>query len=702
MFKTPYRRLVLVFSFLLALNIQSQAEQFVEDVTVHVDSTMALAWPEVMNVAFEPQEGKVVNLGIRPEASWLKVTLDPSDKERYLQVESPMVDTLYFYQSVQGQLIYGDTTGVAYPFDSRQVDAPSFLFRVDPTAEPTDIYLRIQSGKQVITVLSVNDKFGHLEKQKNIDVLFGAYAGLMLVMFLYNLFVWFSVRDRSYLYYVVYILVIALTQLVLNGYGNQILWPDNTWLGMRSTHYSGVLSGLATIVFARQYLHVKQNAKWLNYLMHFYSISYVVAFIAATIGMYQFSFNLINFCAMFSLILIFGAIYIWRKGYKPALYFLFAWTFFLLGVAVFVMKDYGAVPFNNFTRFALTLGSAMEVVLLSFALADRINQLKREKEKEQEEKLEALQENERIITQQNELLEAKVNERTVELANSNAELNDTLKELKSAQSQLVDAEKMASLGQMTAGIAHELNNPINFVSSNIQPLQRDLNDVFQILDAYATSSPEDPEHATKIAEAKKLSEELEVDFLKQEIEQLLKGISDGASRTAEIVKGLRIFSRLDEDALKKANINECIESTLVILKSNINETSAVVRNLSPDLPEINCYPGKLNQVFMNIIANALQANAASGKPFEERKVEITTEDADHEVLIRIKDNGIGMPEDVKAKIFDPFFTTKDVGQGTGLGLSIVLGIVNAHNGHIQVDSTPGEGTEFIIHLSKAL
>ena len=288
------------------------------------------------------------------------------------------------------------------------------------------------------------------------------------------------------------------------------------------------------------------------------------------------------------------------------------------------------------------------------------------------------------------------------MANSNAELNDTLKELKSAQSQLVDAEKMASLGQMTAGIAHELNNPINFVSSNIQPLQRDLNDVFQILDAYSASSPEDPEHATKIAEAKKLSDELEVDFLKQEIEQLLKGISDGASRTAEIVKGLRIFSRLDEDALKKASINECIESTLVILKSNIKESSPVVRNLSPDLPEINCYPGKLNQVFMNIIANALQANAASGRPFEERKVEIITENADHEVLIRIKDNGIGMPEDVKAKIFDPFFTTKDVGQGTGLGLSIVLGIVNAHNGHIQVDSTPDEGTEFIIHLSKAL
>jgi signal transduction histidine kinase len=666
------------------------------------DSLSELSIDQVIDMTFVENFGDVLNLGIKESATWLKIELPSNEGGLFLQIESPMIDSLFFYQVIDKDILYGDTTGVAFPFSTRQIDSPQFLFEIKASEENSFAYLRIQSGKQVIVVPTINDKYELLKAQNTTDIFFSFYAGLMMVMFLYNLFVYVSVRDQSYLYYIGYILFVALTQLVLNGYGNQFVWPNNTWLAMRATHFSGVVSGVATIIFAGQFLHVQQNSRWLFKLMIGYTVLYVVALITSTLGYFQFSFNLINFCAMFSLILIFGSIQIYRRGFKPALYFVIAWLFFLIGVIIFVMKDYGVFPYNSLTRFALPVGSALEVVLLSLALADRINQLKREKELEQEEKLFALSENERIIKQQNATLETRVNERTRELALANDELSHTLSNLKSAQSQLVDAEKMASLGQMTAGIAHELNNPINFVSGNITPLKRDIDDLFQVIDNLEGIMPEDAEIHEKVRNIQQLSKDLELPFIRTEISQLLKGIEDGANRTSAIVRGLRVFSRLDEDILKKADVNECLISTIIILKSNMRGEASIIEDFDANMKEINCFPGKLNQVFMNIINNAVQATAGLGRTREERKIWVSTRYETNQVTVRIKDNGIGIPDSVRQRIFDPFFTTKEVGEGTGLGLSIVLGIVNDHNGKIEVETQEGVGTEFIITLPSSL
>lgn len=693
-----------ILALFFAFSVSANATYIPQKLTSYQlnDSLSKLSIKDVMNMDFIENFGDVINLGIKENATWLKIEIPASEGDLFLQIESPMIDSLFFYQVVGQNILYGDTTGVAFPFSTRQVNSPQFLFEIKASEEKSLAFIRIQSGKQVIVVPSVNDKYELLKGQNYTDAFFSFYAGLMLVMFLYNLFVYVSVRDQSYLFYIGYILFVGLTQLVLNGYGNQYVWPNNTWLALRSTHFGGVASGLATIVFAGQFLHVRENSKWLYKLMIGYSVLYLLALITSILGYFQFSFNLINFCAMFSLILIFGSIQIYRRGFKPALYFVVAWLFFLIGIVIFVMKDYGVFAYNSLTRFALPVGSALEVVLLSLALADRINQLKREKEVEQEEKLFALSENERIIKQQNATLESKVNERTRELALANEELSHTLSNLKSAQAQLVDAEKMASLGQMTAGIAHELNNPINFVSGNITPLKRDIEDLFQVIDNLDEIMPEDAEIHEKVKNIKQLSKDLELPFIRTEIDQLLKGIEDGASRTSAIVRGLRVFSRLDEDALKKADINECLISTLIILKSNMRGEAMIIEDLDPNMKEVSCFPGKLNQVFMNIINNAVQATAGLGRTREERKIWISTKYDPNHVTVRIKDNGVGIPDSVKQRIFDPFFTTKEVGEGTGLGLSIVLGIVNDHQGKIVVDSQEGVGTEFIITLPSSL
>lgn len=276
------------------------------------------------------------------------------------------------------------------------------------------------------------------------------------------------------------------------------------------------------------------------------------------------------------------------------------------------------------------------------------------------------------------------------LASTNDALHATVADLQAAQEQLVQAEKMASLGQLTAGIAHEINNPINFVTANIQPLKDDLADILKIIGSYEKVVREKGME-TEFLEVEQFKKDAQIDFTMREVSDLLKGIEDGAMRTSEIVKGLRNFSRLDQNVFLKANLNESLESTLTLLHSSFKNRIHIVKDFGK-IEEVECFPGKINQVFMNILSNAIQAIPSEGT------VSIRTRQEGNLVKVSIKDTGAGMSEVVRKKIFDPFFTTKDVGKGTGLGLSISFGIIQKHHGEIEVFSKSGEGTEFVISL----
>jgi signal transduction histidine kinase len=377
------------------------------------------------------------------------------------------------------------------------------------------------------------------------------------------------------------------------------------------------------------------------------------------------------------------------QGYRPAKYFLIAWTIFFAGIIMFTLRNLGVLPYSGFTNYTMESGIAIEVTLLSIALADRINVLRKEKEQSQAEALRIAHENQRIIREQNTLLEIRVTERT-------SELNMALEDLKQAQSQLIESEKMASLGQLTAGIAHEINNPINFVTSNVSPLRRDIDMIFHAINFMEEVALSDATPDNKKAQLDEYKEEQELDYLQTEIKHLLNGVYNGASRTAEIVKGLRIFSRLDEDDLKKADLNEGIESSMIILNNQLGGIK-VIREYG-DLPLVECYPGKLNQVFLNILSNAIYAVHKHFGEQEGGVIRIITSTEQDYVQIRFKDNGIGIDEQTQTKIFDPFFTTKGVGEGTGLGMSITYNTIKKHNGSIKVNSSAGNGAEFIITL----
>jgi signal transduction histidine kinase len=292
----------------------------------------------------------------------------------------------------------------------------------------------------------------------------------------------------------------------------------------------------------------------------------------------------------------------------------------------------------------------------------------------------------RLLTLRNE----EINHQKEEIASQRDNLEQTYNHLKNTQGQLVQSEKMASLGQLTAGVAHEINNPINFVSAGIDSLKDNFTDITEVAEAYFALNAEE-DNKLKLQKLHKLRKDSEVEELIEESRQLFKSIKNGANRTTEIVKSLKNFTRLDENTIKQADLQEGLDSTLVILSSQMKDRIEVVRHYG-NIEPIACYPGQLNQVFMNILSNAIQAIKGEGT------IWIQTYKNNECAIVKIKDSGIGMNEEVKKHIFEPFFTTKDVGEGTGLGLSISYSIIEKHHGKIEVESTPGLGTEFIIKL----
>lgn len=653
---------------------------------------------------WSPRSEVVPNLGLTNDVQWLRLKVDPrTENGQLIEIQNAGIDEITCYIICDGDIISTYNRGIFHetPVDSKIGTYPSFPIPLVECGELQALF-RLQSSKPLLIPMRITGPRQVLRGAHERDVLFAAYFGVILVMLLYNLFLFLSVGDRSYLEYSIYILMIGGTQLVLNGYAPVFGAEHFPWINLRLTHFFGVFSGLTTIVFAQNFLRLSYYVPWLNKLLNAYFVLYIIAFVFALFGLLVWSYSIINFCAGAIFFLIPGAVITMRKGYEPARYFLIAFSVFIAAVIVFVLKDTGLIPYNQWTFFALPLGSAFEVILLSLALASRINQLKKDGAKAREEQLELAQLNERIVRDQNTVLEERVTKRTSELERINSTMQGTLNELQSTQQQLVQSEKLASIGQLTAGIAHELNNPINFVSSSAQSLRRDFEDLNAIVEAVKSLPADDSNLPEKIRNIHGLLGQLDIEFTQQEIEELLNGIEDGANRTSEIVRGLRIFSRMDGDNFIQADINELMNSTLIVLRSNLKNQSQVRSDLAENLPAFSCQPGRLNQVFMNIITNAAQATVATSYTLEEREVLVSTVRVESIgqswIEVRIKDNGEGMDDGVKAQIFDPFFTTKAVGEGTGLGLSIVMGILRDHNAEVDVQSEVGVGTEFIIRF----
>ncbi len=285
------------------------------------------------------------------------------------------------------------------------------------------------------------------------------------------------------------------------------------------------------------------------------------------------------------------------------------------------------------------------------------------------------------------------------LLKSNRTLEEMHRQLKEKQAILIQSEKMAGLGQIAAGIAHEINNPVGFVNSNLGTLAEYVGTFKKLLTRYETLNStlqsgkdhRDKEVQEILARIEEIIQSDDLSFILEDIDSLLEESSQGTQRVKEIVQNLKSFARVDEAESKEADINEGIEATLKVVWNELKYKTQVHKKLNP-LPLIRCYPGQLNQVFMNLLVNAAQAIPQKGE------ITVETEATDTEIIIRISDTGEGIPKEVLSKLFDPFFTTKAAGKGTGLGLSISYGIIKKHKGRIDVESEVGKGTTFTIRL----
>ncbi|MGD2182793.1 sensor histidine kinase [Lusitaniella coriacea] len=318
------------------------------------------------------------------------------------------------------------------------------------------------------------------------------------------------------------------------------------------------------------------------------------------------------------------------------------------------------------------------------------------------------------LAEANQALELKVEERTASLAATNqklerevrdraiaeTKLQQTLNKLTQTQSQLIQSEKMSALGELVGGIAHEINNPINFIHGNLIHARNYSQELLYLIDLY---QEEYPNPSTTIQSE---IDNLDLDFLREDLNKVLNSMQSGTQRIRQIVLSLRNFSRLDESELKEVDIHEGIESTLMILHSRLKAKSnrpaiEIILDYA-QLPKVLCYPGQLNQVFMNLLSNAIdsleeQSHKTSKSP---PTITIQTRQKNKQtVSIHISDNGIGIPDSIQPRIFDPFFTTKDVGKGTGLGLSISYQIiVEQHKGVLSCITSPGKGATFVLEI----
>jgi signal transduction histidine kinase len=293
--------------------------------------------------------------------------------------------------------------------------------------------------------------------------------------------------------------------------------------------------------------------------------------------------------------------------------------------------------------------------------------------------------------------EQELRRRTEQLTAANEQLRQANAKLKDAQSQLVHSEKLAAVGTLAAGMAHEINNPLAFAANNAAVLERDVASMLQVLERYQEGVEEfRPASPARVEAIINLQDEIDVAYIQQNLIPIIKATRKGLARVAQIVQNLRDFARIDRAETGEIDVNESIEQSLVMIGEMLVRLRVEVRRDFGTLPKLEGSPAQINQVFLNLLINGMQAIEACGKSTGE--VHVKTRQVGDAIVIEVADNGCGIPADVLPKIFDPFFTTKPIGRGTGLGLSLTHGIVTDHGGQISVESTPGKGTRFRIEL----
>ncbi len=707
-------------------NLQSTGLSLTEYFAVLEDSSLKLTLADIQSPdiakRFSAISGPASDLhyGYSGSAYWLRLRLkNPGEHRltRMLEIQYPSLSFVQLHQpALEGQKgaqngYYSVYTGLATPFSTRPYRNRQFVFPLTlPAHSEQIVYLRIQSDTSVIIPAKLWTPQAFHEYERNDYLVQALYFGIAIALFLFNLLLFFALRDIIYLLYIAFISSSTMVIATHTGLAHEFLWPKAAAWANSSTFVAYSLAIATFSFFLRIMLNTVKNVPKLDKVVIFIGIAYLTSPILFIVSVGTFSqlAAIMNFISLLSVLGI--GLFLSFKGQKNAFVFVAVFSFLLIGGAMTCLRTLGLLATNIYTINALHFGMAAEMVLLAFAVADRFNRILREKR------------------------EAEI---------------QTL----AAQSHLAQAEKMASLGQLIASVGHEINTPIGAVKSSGNTISSALNQallnmpkLFQTLDNNSVAlfltlikTAQAPHSFTSSREERAITRQITVQLdaagianprhkagilaqlntgtdmdpylpLLQHPESELildtannmatiinsaNNINIAIDSVAKIILALKSFSRVDQTATKiEAHLRDGLETVLTIYQGKLKQGTELVREYE-NIPAISCLPDELNQVWTNLIHNALQAMNYQGT------LTIGIRQIGNEAVVSVGDTGSGIPEGIREKIFDVFFTTKPAGEGSGLGLDIVKKIIAKHHGRIDFQTAIGVGSTFFVYLPYA-
>ncbi len=677
-----------------------------------------------------------LSLGFNTSSLWLSfdvINICCENKNWYIELGYPPLDSITYYHITEDGKTTTIQDGDQYPVPNNSIKSKYYNFlMVLPNNGKSKIVFKIRSESSLAIPLSIYSAEGFSEKIQLEEYFFGAFCGIMVIMAFYNLFIYFSTKENSYLFYILYILAFLLQSLSLRGYIREY-FPSLLYLNNVAPILFTELSLFFGLFFTSSFLQTKENLPFL----HKFILSYMsVPFIGVSLAFFTNYSIAIKYATITSFVssfvILFVSITSIRNKFRPARFFILGWGMLSLGIVIYALRMGGIIPHNFFTNSSYQIFSIMEILLLSLALGDKINILKKE-------------------FSQN--LELKVNERTRELSamvelvyEQKGAVEQTLKELKETQAQLVEAEKKAALGQLVSSVAHEINNPISAIQANVGIAESALKPIFLEFLSFIRTLTEIQINVFKelvqlsissqvyisTREERNLKKKIDLEFQQYtpkneknflEIKDLLlelrlfdqfhkytelfteeeflfvlqnllilisefralKNINISVEKTTKVVFILRKYlNTYIKGEYKTISISEEINKVL-LLYDNYIKNSIKINRLYNDELNINCISDDVKHVWRNLIYNSIQAMQSTDKNLS-ISIDKISKDTKMYAKVQIMDSGIGIEPENKQKIFSPFFTTKPQGEGIGLGLYISKTIIDEHNGQIEFES----------------
>lgn len=652
-------------------------------ISVAVDSNVVWDLDQVLkkNDVWTKSSSSVLTFAMTNYAHWCKIEIENYASDQYIKLAEPMIDEIDLFFVTDSGLIKHSKSGSSYMFNDREIKVNDYLFNL-PQGSYT-CYIRLKSNLNLQVPIGIASLKYFMEDQQDRHVFLAMYFGLMLIMLFYNFFIYLSVRDETYLYYIFNILFVVLTYACFEGFSFQYLWNEMPYLNFLIPSFSSVATVFMSF-FVMSFLQTKIHIPKFNNVLWGFIWIFIVCVIINLMGNYQLSATISQpITLLFSVYLILIGVKSHIRGVKVARFFLLAWTLFLISIIIYILQMNAVISYNTFTSNSIYYGSAIEVTLLSFALANRINIMRAEKETAQEGEIQAVLKMRDMAEEDAKTLQFRVDKATLEL--------------KISQGQLVQSEKMNSLGRMAAGVAHEINNSINISNNYISVIDRNVSFIRKYLNQIEMIDVDMDDVEFKLREARGVGQEIEINELFEELTNSILQAGVGIKRTVEITAGLRYFSKIDTNTdVVLTNINKDLSAMVLLQRSFLPESIKIELDLG-EIPDITCKAKSFNMAFLSVFENAVLAIKDKTENAEdvEGLIKIQTRVKNDQVIISFNDNGVGIDSDVLPLIFEPFFTTRPVGN-RGLGLSSAYGTVKEHKGEIEVYSEKGRGSTFKI------